>query len=65
MFDSSKVKVLFTTTDRGEVMAKRKGVTREVGSEGSANQRREPMNKNRMKRPTVRDERATDREVHI
>jgi hypothetical protein len=28
-------------------------------------QKREPMNKNRMKKPTVWDERAIDREVHI
>jgi hypothetical protein len=28
-------------------------------------QKREPMNKNRMKRPTVQGERAMDREAHI
>ncbi len=38
---------------------------REVGSEGSVEQAREPMNKNRMMRPTVPGERATDREAHI
>jgi len=37
----------------------------EGGSEGSVEQRREPMNKNRMIRPTVLAERATDREAHI
>jgi hypothetical protein len=30
-------------------MAKRKGCRREAGSEGSVEQRREPMNKNRMR----------------
>jgi len=41
------------------------GRHREVGSEGSVEQRRGPMNKNRMKRPTVPDELASDSEAHI
>jgi len=41
------------------------GFNREVGSERSVEQRREPMNKNRMRGRLATDERATDREVHI
>jgi hypothetical protein len=41
------------------------GRYREVGSEGSVEQTREPMNKNRMMRPTVPGEQATDCEAHI
>jgi len=32
--------------DRGKRLAKRKGADREIGSEGTAEQTREPMNKN-------------------
>jgi hypothetical protein len=35
-----------------------------VGSEGSVEQSRGPMDKNRITRPARPDERATDREVH-
>jgi hypothetical protein len=41
------------------------GRHREVGSEGSVEQRYGPMKKNRMMRPAVPGERATDREAHI
>jgi hypothetical protein len=41
------------------------GRHREVGSEGSVEQTREPMNKNRMMRPTAAGERAKDREARI
>jgi hypothetical protein len=41
------------------------GRYREVGSEGSVEQRNGPMNKNRMKRPTVPGELANDSEAHI
>jgi hypothetical protein len=48
------------------VIAKRKGVAAsEVGPEGSMEQIRGPMNKNRMIRPAVPDELATDSEVRI
>ena len=42
----------------------RKGYRREAGSEGSVEQRCEPMNKTGYEAPTP-DERATYREVHI
>ncbi len=41
------------------------GRHREVGAEGSVEQRRGPMNKNRMRRPTAAGERARYREAHI
>jgi hypothetical protein len=41
------------------------GRHREVGSEGSVEQRYGPMDKNRILRPTALDERASDREVRI
>ena len=47
------------------MIAKRKGCRREAGSEGSVEQTRGPMNKNRMMRPRVPGERANDREAHI
>jgi hypothetical protein len=46
------------------VIAKRKGVTMRWGLK-EAWSKRGPMNKNRMKRPTVPGERASDREAHI
>jgi len=45
-------------------MSEAQGRHREVGSEGSVEQSRGPMDKNRIKRPTRSDERASDREVH-
>jgi hypothetical protein len=47
------------------VISKRKGVVARRGSERSVEQRREPMNKNRMTRPTVPGELANDSEAHI
>jgi hypothetical protein len=41
------------------------GRHREVGSEGSVEQRYGPMNKNWMMRPTVPGELASDSEAHI
>jgi hypothetical protein len=41
------------------------GRRREAGSERSVDQRREPMNKNRMMRPTVRVELANDSEARF
>jgi len=41
------------------------GRYREVGSEGSVEQRYGPMNKNWMMRPTVSGELASDSEAHI
>jgi len=41
------------------------GRRREAGSERSVEQRREPMNKNRMRRPTAAGERAKYREAQI
>src|SRR5260370_14138248 len=39
----------FTEPDGGEGLVKRKGYRREAGSEGSVEQRCEPMNKNRIR----------------
>jgi len=50
MFDSLEVKVLFTSWWRRSD-SEAQGHRREAGSERSVEQRREPMNKNRMKRP--------------
>jgi len=47
MFNSLEVKVLYPTWWRWRV-SKAQGRHREVGSEGSAEQKREPMNKNRI-----------------
>jgi len=47
MLNSSEVKVLYPT-DGGEGLVMRKGYRREAGSEGSAKQRCEPMDKNRI-----------------
>ena len=47
------------------MIAKRKGVVARRGSEISVDQKREPMNKNRMMRSTVQGELANDREAHI
>jgi len=62
MFDSLEVKVLFTTWWRWSD-SEAQGRRREARSERSVEQRREPMNKNRMTRPTAAGERARNREA--
>jgi len=64
MFDSWEVKVLFTTWWRWSD-SEAQGRRREAGSERSVEQRREPMNKNRMRRPTAAGERAKSRKAHV
>jgi hypothetical protein len=49
----------------GEGLEKRKGVVVRRGSERSVDQRRGPMNKNEMIRPTVWGELASDGEAHV
>jgi hypothetical protein len=64
MFDSLEVKVLFTSGWRRSD-SEAQGRRRETVSERSVKQRREPMNKNRMTRPTALGERARSREAHF
>jgi hypothetical protein len=64
MFDSLEGKVLFTSGWRRSE-SEAQGHRREAGSERSVEQRREPMNKNRMKRPTAAGERAENRKAHV
>jgi hypothetical protein len=64
MFDSLEVKVLFTSGWRRSD-SEAQGRRCEAGSERSVEQRREPMNKNRMKRPTAAGERAKSREAQF
>jgi len=64
MFNSLEVEVLYPTWWRWRV-SEAQGRCCEAGSERSVEQRREPMNKNRMMRPTVRGERASGRKAHI
>jgi hypothetical protein len=45
--------------------SKAQGLGREAEPERSVEQKREPMNKNRIRRPTAGGERAEDREAHI
>jgi len=62
MIDSLEVQVLCPAWWRRRA-SEAQGRHREVGSEGSVEQNRDPMDKNRITRPTRRDERAIDREV--
>jgi len=62
MIDSLEVKVFYPAWWRRRI-SEAQGRHREVGSEGSVEQSRGPMDKNRITRPTRPDERATDREV--
>jgi hypothetical protein len=64
MFDSLGVEVPCPTWWRGRAR-EAQGRRREAGSERSVDQRREPMNKNRMKRPTVWGELASNSEAHV
>jgi len=63
MNDSLEVEVLCPAWWRRRT-SEAQGRHREVGSEESVEQSRDPMDKNRITRPTRPDERATDREVH-
>jgi len=58
MIDSLEVKVLYPAWWWRRI-SKAQGRRREAGSEGSVEQSRGPMDKNRIKRPTRPDERAT------
>jgi len=64
MFNSWEVKVLFPSWWRRRD-SEAQGRRREAGSERSVEQRCEPMNKNRMMRPTAAGERAKSREAHV
>jgi len=63
MIDSLEVEVLYPAWWRRRV-SEAQGRRREAGSEGSVEQSRGLMDKNRITRPTRPDERAADREVH-
>jgi len=63
MFNSLEVKSSSILMEEKDSEAQ--GRRREAGSERSVEQRREPMNKNRMMRPTAAGERAESREAHI
>jgi len=64
MFDSLGVKVPCPAWWRWRAR-EAQGRRREAGSERSVDQRREPMNKNRMMRPTVWGELAKDSEAQV
>jgi hypothetical protein len=64
MFDSFGVKVPWPSWWRGRAR-EGQGRRREAGSERSVDQKREPMNKNRMRRPRVWGELAKDSEAHV
>jgi len=63
MIDSLEVQVLYPAWWRRRI-SEAQGRRREARSEGSVEQNRGPMDKNRITRPTRPDERATDRKVH-
>jgi hypothetical protein len=63
MIDSLEVEVLYPASWWRRI-SKTQGRRREAGSEGSAEQNRGLMDKNRITRPTRPDERAYDRKVH-
>jgi hypothetical protein len=64
MFDSLGVKVPWPSWWRGRAR-EGQGRGREAGSERSVDQKREPMNKNRMRRSRVWGELAKDSEAHV
>jgi len=61
--DSLEVEVLYPAWWRRRI-SEAQGRRREAGSEGSVEQSRGPMDKNRITRPTRPGERANDCEVH-